>query len=141
LLLNIRNCKECGRLFQYDGISKLCFKCRKQDDEDFRRVKEFLYENPKETVTVVSEETGVSEDKILRYLREGRLEIVGDNPGILLDCEACGKAIRTGRFCDQCAHEIEKGLKSGLERKDRQEERRRASKDRMYITEMKNKRK
>lgn len=139
--MNIKNCKECGKLFQYDGISKLCFKCRKKDDEDFRKVKEYLYENPKETITVVAEETEVSEDKILRYLREGKLEIVGENPGILLDCEACGKAIRTGRFCDQCAHDIEKGLKSGFEKHEKNRERKDASKERMYITQMKNKRK
>jgi len=137
--VNIRNCKECGKLFQYDGISKLCFRCRRQDDEDFRKVKEFLYENPKETVTVVSEETEVSEDKILRYLREGKLEIVGENPGILLDCESCGKSIRSGRYCDQCAHDIERGLKSGFERKEKPKKD--SSKDRMYTTDMKKNRK
>lgn len=139
LLLNIKNCKECGKLFQYDGISKLCYRCRKKDDEDFRIVKDFLYENPKETITVVSEETGVLEDKILRYLREGKLEIVGDNPGILLDCEGCGKAIRTGRYCEKCAQSMEKGFKAGFERQERQKTS--DSGDRMHITQMKNKRK
>lgn len=139
--MNIRNCKECGKLFQYDGISKLCFTCRKNDDEDFRRVKEYLYENPKETITVVSEETEVSEDKILRYLREGKLEITGDSAGILLDCESCGKAIRTGRYCDQCAHDLERGLKAGFQRKEKQISRQNSFKEKMYITEMKKKRK
>lgn len=139
--MNIRNCKECGRLFQYDGISKLCYRCRKKDDEDFRIVKDFLYENPKETITVVSEETDVSEEKILRYLREGKLEIVGENPGILLDCESCGKAIRTGRYCEKCAQNMERGLKSGFERKEKLNTNQSSSGNKMHITQMKKKRK
>lgn len=113
--MRILNCKECGKLFQYDGISKLCFQCRKKDDEDFRRVKDYLYEFPKETITVVSQETEVPEDKILRYLREGKLEISGDNPGLLLECESCGAGIRSGRFCDKCANTLDRGLRDGLE--------------------------
>lgn len=139
--MKIKNCKECGKLFQYDGISRLCYKCRKKDDEDFRKVKEYLYEHPKETVTVVSEETEVSEDKILRYLREGKLEIVGENPGILLDCEGCGKSIRTGRYCEQCAREMEKGFKAGFEKQSTQRTQTRSTKERMHIAQMKNKRK
>jgi flagellar operon protein (TIGR03826 family) len=139
--LNIRNCKECGKLFQYDGISKLCYKCRKKDEEDFILVKEFLYENPKETITVVSEETGVSEDKILRYLREGKLEIVGENPGILLDCEICGKAIRTGRYCEKCAYDMERGFKSGFEKRENKKTIRTSSKEKMHIAQLKKKKK
>ena len=115
--MRVINCKECGKLFQYDGISKLCFQCRKADDEDFRKVKDYLYEFPRETISTVSEETEVSEDKILRYLREGKLEITGDSAGILLECESCGTGIRTGRYCDRCALELERGLKAGLEEK------------------------
>lgn len=134
--MNIRNCKECGKLFQYDGISKLCYRCRRKDEEDFRKVKDYIYDNQGATLTQVSEETGVSEDKILRYLREGRLEIVGDNPGLLLDCERCGKAIRTGRYCDECAREIERGLKSGFERSERVISRD-SNREKMYIAEIK----
>ncbi|SKC55925.1 MerR family transcriptional regulator [Maledivibacter halophilus] len=139
--MKVRNCKECGKLFQYDGISKLCYRCRKKDDEDFRKVKEYLYENPKETITVVSEETQVPEDKILRYLREGKLEIVGENPGILLDCESCGKSIRTGRYCEQCARALERGFKGDGEREKERKPQERSTRERMHIAQMKNKRK
>ncbi len=140
IALNIRNCKECGKLFQYDGVNKICYGCRKQDEEDFKRVKEFLYENPKETVTVVSEETEVCEEKILRYLRQGKLEITGDSPGILLDCESCGKAIRTGRFCEKCAHDIGKGFRSGFDRREKSSRRDGSATHKMYITEIRKKR-
>lgn len=117
--MNIRNCKDCGKLFQYDGVSKLCYQCRKKEDEDFKVVKDYIYDNPKATIVAVSEETGVSEEKILGFLRQGRLEIVGENSGLVLDCENCGKSIRTGRFCDECAHEMERGFKGGFERPER----------------------
>ncbi len=138
--MNIRNCKECGKLFQYDGISKLCYNCRRKDDEDFKRVKEFLYENPKETITVVSEETEVSQDKILRYLREGKLEISADSSGIILDCESCGQAIRTGRYCEKCVRDIERGLKAGFVRKEEKKRTESKRSKKMYTVEMKNKR-
>ncbi|MDK2919903.1 MAG: hypothetical protein PWQ37_2636 [Candidatus Petromonas sp.] len=137
--MDIRNCKECGKLFQYDGISKLCYQCRRRDDEDFKKVKEYVYDHPGANITIVSEETEVSEDKILRYLREGKLEIVGESPGLVLDCERCGKAIRTGRYCEECSREIERGLKSGFDRFAKKREKFR-EKDKMYITEIKKKR-
>ncbi|MCT4605027.1 MAG: MerR family transcriptional regulator [Marinisporobacter sp.] len=113
-MTEIRNCKECGRIFQYTGVSKICTRCQKKEDNDFNVVREYIYENQGATLTEVSEETGVDEDKILRFLREGRLEIVGEDSALILECERCGKGIRTGRFCDECAHELEKGLKEGL---------------------------
>jgi len=136
--LNIRNCKECGKIFQYDGISKLCYQCRKKDDERFNTVKQYLYENPKSSIEKVSEETGVSKETILRYLREGRLEIAEGTPGLVLDCERCGVAIRTGRYCKSCATAIERGMKAGFERPEKDVLKSR-DKDKMYIAELKKK--
>ncbi len=138
---DIRNCKECGRLFQYDGISKLCYRCRKKDDEDFRKVKDYIYEHPKSTIHEVADETEVSRDKILRYLREGRLEIVGDNPGLILDCEMCGKPIRTGRYCNECATNMERGFKSGFATSGIHKKRRiQTDKEKMHIAQLKKRR-
>ncbi|TCO76473.1 TIGR03826 family flagellar region protein [Marinisporobacter balticus] len=113
-MAEIRNCKECGRLFQYNGFSKICTKCQRKREDDFKSVREYIYENKGATITEVSEETGVDEDKILQFLREGRLEITGENSALILECERCGKGIKTGRFCDACARELEKELKSGF---------------------------
>lgn len=129
--MRILNCKECGKLFQYDGISKLCFQCRRADEEDFRKVKDYLYEFPKETVTTVAIETEVPEEKILRYLREGKLEISAES-GILLECESCGEGIRSGRYCDKCAMELDRGLRSGLEDRASEATERRKSSLRMH---------
>ncbi|MBB6216408.1 flagellar operon protein (TIGR03826 family) [Anaerosolibacter carboniphilus] len=113
---DIRNCKQCGKLFQYNGITKICAKCAREDDELFKVVKEYVYDHPGATITEVSEETNVDEDRILRYLRQGKLELTGEGGALVLDCERCGRGIKTGRFCDACAHEIETELKSGFSR-------------------------
>lgn len=136
-MADIRNCKECGRLFQYNGYTKICPKCQREDEQNFKIVKEYVYENTGATLTEVAEETGVIEDKILRYLREGKLEIVGENAALFLDCERCGKGIRSGRFCAECIRDMEKELKSGFNQIDQSKSKNR---DRMFTAEMKKKR-
>ena len=110
-MADIRNCKNCGRIFNYLG-KPICPDCVKADEDDFKRVKEYLYKYPGTSMTKVAEELGVTMQQIKRYLREGRLEIVGDDPNIILSCEHCGKSIKTGRFCDLCVG----GLTSDLEK-------------------------
>lgn len=110
--MNVKNCKKCGKIYNYDGFP-ICYHCRKEEDELFQRVREYIYDNPQATIHVVSEETGVSTKKILSFLRQGRLEIK-DGHNLILDCERCGQPIKTGRFCDKCAYEIEKELKGAI---------------------------
>ncbi|MCT4619797.1 MAG: MerR family transcriptional regulator [Marinisporobacter sp.] len=139
-MAELRNCKECGRVFQYTGISKICARCQKKGENDFNIVREYIYENPGATITEVAEETGVDEDKILRFLREGRLEIVGENSALILECERCGKGIRTGRFCDECAQELQKGLKDGFEKTMKKKERPEKQREKMFTAERKKRR-
>ncbi|RKD32325.1 TIGR03826 family flagellar region protein [Thermohalobacter berrensis] len=110
--MNVRNCAKCGKIYAYDGFS-LCPRCRRQEEEDFKKVKEYLYDNPGADIKEVSQETGVSTKKILRYLREGKLELK-DESNFILDCERCGTPIKTGRYCDKCATELQKELKNAV---------------------------
>lgn len=110
--MNIRNCSRCGKIYVYDGFS-ICINCRQEDEKDFQKVKEYLDENPGANIMVVSEATKVEARKIIEFLREGRLEISEEN-NILLTCERCGKSIKTGRFCERCALEMEKELRSAI---------------------------
>ena len=109
---DVRNCKRCGRIFNYIGGVPLCQACRDQDEEDFKRIKEYLYKNPGSPMSLVASELDVSVEKIKRFLKEGRLEIVGDEPNFVLDCESCGKPIKTGRFCSECEKDLARGFKS-----------------------------
>ena len=109
---DVRNCKKCGKIYNYIGGAPICPACVEQDEGDFRRIKEYLYKNPGATMSEISVILEVSIEKITRFLKDGRLEIVGGEGNLVLECESCGKSIRTGRFCDDCAKGITNDLKS-----------------------------
>ncbi len=97
-------CQRCHRMFQRIGLENVCPVCAPLDEEDFRKIKEFLQMYPGASSNEVMRHTGVSLRQIKRYLKEERLEIVGDNKGFLR-CELCGKPLNSGRFCELCYRE------------------------------------
>ncbi len=99
--MEVRNCKGCGNLFNYMGGAPLCPACMKLLDEKFETTKEYVRENPHANIQVVAEECEVSVAQIKRWIREERLAFSEDSQ-IGIECEGCGKMIRTGRFCDSC---------------------------------------
>ena len=110
--MKVRNCSRCGKIYAYDGFN-ICIKCRREEEEEFKKVKEYLRENPGANVVEVSEETGVEAKRIIEFLKQGRLEIK-DEHNILLTCERCGTSIRTGRFCDKCTIEMTREFKQSI---------------------------
>lgn len=114
----VRNCRRCGKLYNYIGGQPICPDCKEKDEVDFKRVKEYLYQNPGATMSEVSTVLDVSMEKIRQYLRDGRLEIVGDEGNFVLECESCGKSIRTGRYCDACSVDLQRNLKSTAKQMD-----------------------
>lgn len=137
--MGIKNCKKCNRIFADDNFD-LCPVCRNKDLEEFKMIKDYLYDHPGADIQTVSEETGVDTKKILKFLREGKLEIRDDSPNLLLGCEKCGAPINTGRFCKKCISEMQKEFKSvvsgnnPLTKKDLGRD-----SDRMYIAERRKK--
>lgn len=113
--MDIRNCSRCGKVYRYDGF-KICPKCRREDEADFEKVKEYIDEHPGANIKEVSDATEIDSRKIIEFLRAGRLEIMDEN-NLILSCERCGKPIKTGRFCDKCAFEIQKELKGAITKK------------------------
>lgn len=109
---DVRNCRKCGKIFNFIGGAPICQVCKQADEEDFQRIKEYLYKNPGSSVTQVSSELEISIEKIKRFLKEGRLEITGDDGNMILECENCGKAIKSGRLCDICERDLAAGFKS-----------------------------
>lgn len=109
--MNVKNCTRCGRMFQGTTTEKLCSRCVSSDDEEFRVVREYVYDNPDCNVKNASEETGVSEEKILLFLRQGKLILKDDNT-MVLDCRRCGAPIKTGKYCDSCSRDMALTLRS-----------------------------
>ena len=106
--MNIRNCTSCGKIYNYDGF-KICPNCRKTDENDFIKVRDYLHESPGANILEVSEATEVDSGKIISFLREGRLEIE-EGGNLILECEKCGVSITTGRFCNKCTSELQREL-------------------------------
>lgn len=106
--MDIRNCKKCGKIYSYDGFN-LCHSCRQENEKDFDRVKEYIYEHPGANISEVHDATEVEVERIIEYLREGRLEIA-EGGNLILECESCGKSITTGRYCDECAGNLHREL-------------------------------
>lgn len=129
----LRNCIRCGKVFAYT-YNPVCNKCLEQEEEEFKRVKEYIYENPGSTAYEVSEATGVSVEKIMKFLREERLELSSENANLLLECESCGRPIKSGRYCEECKNQIANEMKRefGLSQK-KQEYIRATGKERMYV--------
>ena len=67
----------------------------------------------------VSEATGVSTEKIMRFLKEERLQVSAENPNMLLECEKCSRPVSTGRFCQSCKNDLHTSLRKefGLDKK------------------------
>lgn len=114
----IRNCPRCGKIFSYTG-RPICNRCIETEENEFKIVKEYIYDHPGATIPEVSQETEVSVEKIMRFLREERLEIKSENSNLVLECERCGRAISSGRFCENCKGQISKDFRRefGLDRK------------------------
>lgn len=108
----LKNCAKCGRMFSGEDHQRFCSNCVENDDDVFKVVREYIYDNPNATVQETAEATEVSEEKILKFLRQGKLALKGD--GVGLDCERCGKNITSGRYCDQCAQEMKESFNSAF---------------------------
>lgn len=108
--MELKNCEKCGRIFGSENDQRLCNKCLLVNiEDDFKLVRNYLYDHPGADVSEVSEATGVSKQVILKLLKEERIEVV-DSENLLLKCEDCGKSIKSGRKCEACKNEIAKQL-------------------------------
>lgn len=109
--MDVRNCRSCGRLFNYLSGPPICQACREELEKTFQDVKEYLRENPNTSMQVISDEFEVSMAQIRQWVREERLTFSPDSP-FGIECEGCGKTIKTGRFCDECRAKMKNDLTS-----------------------------
>ena len=103
--MDVRNCKSCGKLYNYIGGPPLCPSCVKALDDKFDQVKQYIYDNPRAGVQEVSEANDVTTMQIHKWIRDERLAFTEDSM-VALECEMCGASIRTGRFCKSCKDKL-----------------------------------
>ena len=131
--MDVRNCRNCGNLFNYLSGPDICPSCRDKAEKRFQDVKEYIRNNPGATIQQISEDNEVSTNQIRQWVREERLQFADDSP-VGIECEKCGKQIRTGRFCQSCKDNMASALTEGFKRPAAPEPPAKPSKsgDRMY---------
>jgi NMD protein affecting ribosome stability and mRNA decay len=97
------NCPRCGKVF-VRIIESVCNDCVKKEEAIFDMVRDYIKENPNKTVKEVAEECDVSVKRILKYIRDGRIDSSKGMHGEIT-CSNCGKPILTGRMCEKCVLE------------------------------------
>lgn len=107
-MAELRNCKRCKKLFQYNGLP-LCADCVVREDEEFTKVRDYVKKNKKPSILETSKATEVDEKQIMKFLREGKLERAGYSIDGLT-CESCGAAIGGGRLCPKCMGKLSKEM-------------------------------
>lgn len=95
------NCPRCGKVFKRLTVP-ICEICVENEEKDFMQIKDFIAENPASNIKEISEGTGISVKRLLKYLRDGRLELAAGLAGDEFTCERCNKPITTGRLCSKC---------------------------------------
>lgn len=107
--MNVRNCRKCGKIFNYVSGPHICPSCREALEEVFQRVKEYIREHNGASINEVAENCEVEVSQIQQWLREERLELA---PGsaITLECETCGAPITCGRYCEKCRKDLASDL-------------------------------
>lgn len=108
--MDVRNCRKCGRLFNYVMGPVICPHCKEDLEQEFQKVKSYVTNHPGCGMAEVTEECEVTPQQIRQWLREERLQFSEDS-AVGLNCEKCGAMIRCGRFCDKCkatmTHELQ----------------------------------
>lgn len=126
--MDVRNCSRCNKLFNYVAGPNICPNCRKSIDEQFKEVRLFIRKNPKASIGEIAEANEVDTKQIRQWIREERLSFSEDS-AIGIECEACGKTIRTGKYCDACKADLVNNLGSAYRKTEVKEENPYESKD------------
>lgn len=111
--MEIRNCKNCGRLFNYISGKPICPACKKELEDKFVEVKTYIREHGGASMQEVADENDVDIKQIKQWVREERLVFSKDS-SMTIECESCGAPIRTGRFCPNCIGKMTDNLNSAI---------------------------
>lgn len=111
--MNVRNCRKCGKIFNYIVGPVICPRCKESQEAKFQEVKKFVQENHGADIAEVAEACEVEVKQIRQWIREERLQFADDSP-IRIPCESCGAMIQSGRFCDKCKAELSNGFKHSV---------------------------
>ncbi|BBH23901.1 hypothetical protein Back11_52460 [Paenibacillus baekrokdamisoli] len=102
--MNLDNCPRCGKLYA-KNFRDVCPACMKSIDTEYQLCSDFLRKNKGADITFLSEETNVSIKQITKFIREGRISLIGV-PNLMYPCEVCGTLIRENNMCIGCRSKL-----------------------------------
>lgn len=111
--MNVKNCRKCGRLFNYVFGPNICPNCQEEMEAKFQEVKKYIQQHGRASMEQVSEDCEVDTAQIQQWIRQERLQFADDSP-IQVPCEICGKMIGSGRFCPPCKETMARKLNSAM---------------------------
>lgn len=111
--MNVRNCRKCGRIFNYVIGPPICPVCKEAMQAKFQQVKDYIRENKTASIPMISKDCEVEVSQIHQWVREEKLEFAEDSP-LGINCESCGTMIKSGRYCDKCKIEMANGLQNAM---------------------------
>ena len=115
--MDVRNCRNCGRMFNYIGGRAICPICKDAIEKDYERVRDYIRENPQANMQQISVDCEVTIPQINEWVRDERLEFSKDSQ-VMLECESCGEPVRTGRFCEKCKNTMASNLTAAFKKPD-----------------------
>lgn len=119
--MDVRNCIKCNKLFNYLTGPPICVGCRREIEDKFKEVRLYIRKNLKATIPEVAEACKVDVKQIRQWIREERLSFTDDS-AIGIECEMCGKNIKTGRFCAGCKADVASNLETAYKKPEVKEE-------------------
>ena len=115
--MDIRNCSRCNQVFLYQGRG-ICPACQAEEEREFDKLRDFLEKQPEASLEEVSQATGVPVNRILAFLRDGRL--ISKDPALGgLRCQVCGAPVTSGRFCPSCADKLRTSIERGIQQDEK----------------------
>ena len=100
-------CEYCkGELMMCGKGAYKCEECGKISYDSFQKIKNFLDEHGPTPAVEVSAQTGLPKEMVEYLLLEEHLEIPRSS-SVMLACQNCGAAIRSGRLCDMCKKRVQ----------------------------------
>ena len=115
--MEIRNCRKCGKMFNYLTGPQVCQACKEAAEKKFQEVKEYVREHKSAAIAEICKDCGVESKQIQQWIREERLIFSNDSP-VKISCEICGTQISTGRYCAKCKRDTAADISEAAKRPD-----------------------
>lgn len=74
--MHLNSCKHCRKIFYHRFKTNTCEACKKQDDELFEQIKDYLMMYPNSNALQIADGLNVNVYEVFQFMDEGRLTIV-----------------------------------------------------------------